>query len=531
MRRKELTVFTVIILLGTICGIVYYLNMARHAGVLRKQLSTKQKVEDFRYAYNILKENFPYFEIEKNKSGFDWLKNKWNFEKQVKATKNDLEFYKTMSSIFTLVQNGHTNIIPPSDISMYVNNLSSSSNWSKVINSPKVQENKEYWEKLLEDANTSYFIPIEFVYIEGKYVSNGVPEIYANQYSNEDYGIPEGSILNKINSVNVDDYVKNQGSKRYLGFDFLRNKAKISPLFIRDSKEGVTSLSLQLLNGQNVERKIKLQKFPLNNNGYSNSTSSLTTKILMQDKVACMKVNSMNPDYLVSDMVKVQDFCKKIQQYPYLIIDIRGNGGGTDDYWQRAIMAPLVNEALYSNKYILLKKGAYIQPFIKEMLFGQQVNPIKELPNEINSPRWVYESFNGFVNINQTINGASQTGYKGEIYLLVDDYVYSSAESFAAFVKSTKFAILVGTTTGGDGVGFSPAFASLPNSGILFRFPLSMGLNSDGTINEETHTKPDILVEQTYEDFLNFLKWRANHKNEIINPYDTVLNEVLKMAK
>ena len=75
-------------------------------------------------------------------------------------------------------------------------------------------------------------------------------------------------------------------------------------------------------------------------------------------------------------------------------------------------------------------------------------------------------------------------------------------ESFAAFSKETKWATLVGTTTGGDGIGMTPAVASLPNSGLVFRFPMSMGINSDGTINEETHTKPDIFAEETYGDYL-----------------------------
>jgi len=36
----------------------------------------------------------------------------------------------------------------------------------------------------------------------------------------------------------------------------------------------------------------------------------------------------------------------------------------------------------------------------------------------------------------------------------------------------------------------------LPNSGLIVRFPGEMGLNPDGTVNEEVKTIPDVYVEQ-----------------------------------
>ena len=69
------------------------------------------------------------------------------------------------------------------------------------------------------------------------------------------------------------------------------------------------------------------------------------------------------------------------------------------------------------------------------------------------------------------------------------------------------------------------------NSGLVFRFSLDMGLNCDGTANEETHTIPDICIEPSYEDMIKTIEWEKNNKDEVINPYDTILNKVLKIAK
>lgn len=99
--------------------------------------------------------------------------------------------------------------------------------------------------------------------------------------------------------------------------------------------------------------------------------------------------------------------------------------------------------------------------------------------------------------------------YKGRIFILVDKDVYSSSEAFTNFSKETNFATIVGTATGGDGIGFAPVYFSLPNSGLVLRMASCMGLNPDGSSNEEFGTIPDI----------------------IINPGEDALEKVLEMIK
>lgn len=85
-------------------------------------------------------------------------------------------------------------------------------------------------------------------------------------------------------------------------------------------------------------------------------------------------------------------------------------------------------------------------------------------------------------------------GFGGKIYLLVDNDVYSSAETLAIFAKYTQFATLVGTPTRGDGVGTDPMITILPNTHFAVRYAKQLGLAPDGTINAIVGTQPDILV-------------------------------------
>jgi len=77
------------------------------------------------------------------------------------------------------------------------------------------------------------------------------------------------------------------------------------------------------------------------------------------------------------------------------------------------------------------------------------------------------------VDWNHSIHEALHFPFHGQIWMLVDENVFSAANQVAAFYKDTGFATLVGETTGG--VSGSPAAASsnyfiLPNTGIIVRY-------------------------------------------------------------
>ena len=84
--------------------------------------------------------------------------------------------------------------------------------------------------------------------------------------------------------------------------------------------------------------------------------------------------------------------------------------------------------------------------------------------------------------------------FGGNIYLLVDREVFSSAEALASFAKETGFATLVGEKTGGDGIGTDPYQVDLPKTGFVMRFPKELGITERGVIDELEKTTPDIKI-------------------------------------
>lgn len=99
--------------------------------------------------------------------------------------------------------------------------------------------------------------------------------------------------------------------------------------------------------------------------------------------------------------------------------------------------------------------------------------------------------------------------FKGRVWVLIDNEVFSSSEAFAKVCKDTKEATLVGRNTSGDGVGIDPAYIILPISKVALRYTLEYGLNSDGSCNAEFGTKPDItsqVGETPLEECLKAIK-------------------------
>ncbi|MFQ7454202.1 MAG: S41 family peptidase [Flavonifractor plautii] len=97
--------------------------------------------------------------------------------------------------------------------------------------------------------------------------------------------------------------------------------------------------------------------------------------------------------------------------------------------------------------------------------------------------------------VSHTVEPAAKPSpFRGRIWVLVDESVYSASESFVLFCQQTGFATLVGRTTGGDGIGaMDPVYLQLPNSGILIQYTVPFGLNPDGSSNEEMGTTPDLV--------------------------------------
>ncbi len=388
--KKRLSIISIILFIFIACGYMAY-KPSNSNSTNDVQLTEEEKLEDFQYMYTILKENYPYFEVNKRLNGIDWLSQKDEYIDRIKATTNDDTYFNELNSILSELKNGHTAMLDKWFYSyakeVYERDKKFNKAWVKQLNNPKA----------------------------------------INRYSK----MPES----------------------------------------KDRFEGSE------------------------NNIMADNIKAHTFK---NDKIGYLAIHSFNTFNIKEDMKAIKPFLESIKDYKGLIIDIRGNGGGDTRYWRNNIVPMLINNKVECIDYSAFRGGDFTEAFLESRRgvgYGGSGSisditggKLKNIPPELSKNFKYYDEFRTILNPKNSI------GFNGKIYLLTDGGVFSAAEAFSVFAKSTGFATLVGETTSGDGIGSDPAVCTLPNSGYVFRFTKEMGLTSDGTCNFEHKTVPDIKV-------------------------------------
>lgn len=215
-----------------------------------------------------------------------------------------------------------------------------------------------------------------------------------------------------------------------------------------------------------------------------------------QGDLAILKIGQMIDLTDISQDEKVLDeFLKNKHMYRGLVIDIRDNVGGNMEYWQNFLLPKLITDQKQVTNHMFFKNS----PKSKLILSDNTLN-VETLSNvDITGIKLDYsedlKDFHYYIKDLIVINpdeSKKDNGYRGQIFLLVNENVFSAAEGLASFIKHTDLATIVGSQTGGDGITLGVINSVLPNSGLVFTYTNTLGYAADGTINEEDPTMPDI---------------------------------------
>lgn len=434
----------------------------------------KESANEF---YNYIVDNYPFLEISKSLLGYDFRADKANILNMLNSSKNSDEFNDNITRILNkLIPGTHTRSIRMN---------------------------------LYSPTNCIY------IYLNGEYV------VISTTNSN----IKIGDVVTKINNEPIDTYIKNSGNALISNIDPNKNKViSNSGVFLTNAK-----LTLTIKDASDTERNFITVMKKLNSNSPPNvqlgpsTANNIITKTLTDNETAYLKISAFKN----IDFGDIDSFITSINNYKYLIIDLRNNFGG-DIKLSRQLMSRLVAVPKSVVNYICLKSTPIILDKNKaqfnsydetELLSNTVKNSLTILPNYVKNDD--YTVFR--VKINTQPNPIH---FSGKIYILTNNSSFSATEYFCNSMKRMGAATLVGGYTGGDGILFEPTVKSLMYDLADVSYSYTIGIQEDGTINQLKHTEPDYYVEQNKEDYINYLV-----NNGDFSEYDTILNECLRLIE
>ena len=228
--------------------------------------------------------------------------------------------------------------------------------------------------------------------------------------------------------------------------------------------------------------------------------NNVVTERIEEGRIASISIRSFNRDNIPHDTEIVLPFLESIaEDYEHLIIDIRGNGGGASAYFREAVMQFLIDEPVSYTYYFFTTNGDHVRMFYNETPRTPHYFTASPIPVGF-LDRFPYldaddaELLHYHFYRKHTIYPSDyRVGFNGNIWLLVDERNFSAADYAATVTQQTGFAIIVGTPTGGAGIGFDPVVAVLPNTGIAFRFQGVYSVDHLGRNGYEFVTQPDVF--------------------------------------
>jgi len=195
--------------------------------------------------------------------------------------------------------------------------------------------------------------------------------------------------------------------------------------------------------------------------------------IAAQDQYAYLRISSFDKEQLENNKIKLPKFLEtsfksiadgKINN---LILDLRGNGGGTDEFG-RLLFSYFISEPFDYYESLRMNKESYN--------FFKYTN----LPGGMKAPEGMLKanaegSFDNIQHPNVGKQSPSLPTYSGNIYVLINGACFSTTSEFLSMLHFRTKAIFIGEESGGGYYGNSSGPTpdlKLPNTKVRLQIPL-----------------------------------------------------------
>ncbi|MGZ3697027.1 MAG: S41 family peptidase [Bdellovibrionota bacterium] len=227
-----------------------------------------------------------------------------------------------------------------------------------------------------------------------------------------------------------------------------------------------------------------------------------------------VRLDTFSPDDTQATFKAYQEIFRKFDVLTAgVIIDMRGNGGGSIEYGfdlaslliDHPIPAEKVSWRVTPTRIMEFRQGMANDKNLAERAEDQFIQGILEVTFASGQAMTPFVPFR----VGNTVIPDSDVNYSHPVELLVDDQCYSMCDFFSALMQDVKRATIVGVPTGAAG-GPVDEFAPLPYSGVTPHITIGIGQRANGQLIENHPIQPDVRLEMDpAEVATGYAKYRA----------------------
>lgn len=453
-------------------------------------LTKREMYADFDSLYNTIASVNPHDFVRKSVNKYAMLDSIKLLKKQIENIKTTEEFYWLINKALTFCQDDHTSVVSKR-FYPFIDSLDKVRLKTTIADTAIISA----YSKMRRNRRTSIRLDFPIKYIEGNYK-------VLQTFTIKGRTIKQGSTLTSYNQKSIPEYLnKHIGDIEAMHWDFERKQ------WYKDDFYKGNHIPLEEENLFNflfgkavVEIKCSLADSIVFNENRSVNTNTDWKPFVTyfnEHKILYIRMPEMsNKDFYIQQLDSIRERIS-VNEISKIIWDIRGNAGGDDGVWINVLFR-LIDKPIVRKLTLCFNEN---NPYTYR--FGEP--DLKPFTN-----KFVSKGYQQFPSIADTMSLFEDSWrYKGKIYILQDEYCFSSAGSLISMCQFSDQLINAGNSTGWfAGFGTMPWVYILPHSKILYWVEPILDFTNVNKPEDSFHNDVKLKVVQNQNDYVS----RYNNK-------------------
>lgn len=477
---------------------------------------TSYAQNDFLFLKDVLLKYNPQIPVREKAEGYSFKKALKNLENEWNKA-DEIEKYQILYKAIGLCHDLHATVLNP----QYIEKEDLES--FDTLNIINMYQSYERAVKAIKRTG----LPLTVRYTnDAEYVIVS-PIILKGLHGFQNIKLNPGDKIETLNSTNTVDFISKQllyskdcqydfENKRFYS-NYLGNFSfPVDSLVIVVKKANGMKMRL---NAKNYISVIKKQ-FPKKNNLFCFKRHE---RILYDNKTGVVYIDlpRMKYDSEIPEKLKLICIDKRIKT---IVVDIRNNPGGSDDAWMNLISAIIKKPVTVYTKCSFRNNKKTIK-YLNDDGDEEDESILEEIPILNNEEYRVWLSEEVYEPDSNSIS------FTGNVYVIRDDEIYSSALAFTKTCEQIEQFITIGPTGGYlGGRGVTPMKFQLPESKLVFQLEPLLDMTGIDNIEDFYHQKLEIPIEYTELELVKRYTYNGDLFNfEYLKKHDPVFKKIMEL--